>query len=165
MSQGLGSGTTTTIPSRSGVRITWQPSLEFLFKVLALEYFLSKYSSSQDRGGSLSIQSWAILTSHSAEQASISSNRWESGSIRPRLASAFRRVWPVNPTISFFVPSGSYAKSLMARSDTFLDDDDECSKEVVAEADHLEKMVLEQVIAGRRWIWRSLCRFATAIAG
>ncbi|KAK6940437.1 hypothetical protein RJ641_029968 [Dillenia turbinata] len=66
-------------------------------------------------------------TSHSAEQASISSNRWEAGSIKPLLVRALRRVWPERPTISRFLPSKSIAKSLTMRSETFLEED--CEEE------------------------------------
>lgn len=122
ISHGLASGTATTIPCSSCVRTTWHPSLECLFKTLALEFLLSTYCSSYEAGGSRSSHSCAMLTSHSAEQASMSSSLCDAGSMRPLLARALSRVWPESPTISCFWPSKSIAKSLTMRSETFLDE-------------------------------------------
>lgn len=121
MSQGLGSGTATTIPWRSWVRTTWHPRRECLLRTRARELRLSTYSSSYERGGSFSSHSSAMLTSHSAEQASISSCRWEAGSISPQLVSAFRRVCPDRPSTGRLLPSGSIANRFTMRSDTFFE--------------------------------------------
>ncbi|MQL83419.1 hypothetical protein Taro_015880 [Colocasia esculenta] len=119
VSHGLGSGTATTIPWSSCVSTTWHPSRECLLRTLDLEFLVSTYLSSYDGGGSLSSHSCAMLTSHSEEHESISSSRWDAGSIRPAFARALRRVWPVSPTTSRFLPSGSMANSFTIRSDTF----------------------------------------------
>lgn len=60
VSHGLGSGTATTIPCSSCVRITWHPSLECLFKIRFLEFLFNTYCSSYDGGGSLSSHSCAM---------------------------------------------------------------------------------------------------------
>lgn len=60
VSHGLGSGTATTIPCNSCVKITWHPSLECLFRIRFLEFLLNTYSSSYVGGGSLSSHSCAM---------------------------------------------------------------------------------------------------------
>lgn len=121
VSHGLASGTATTIPCNSGVKTTWHPSLACLFETRFLEFLLNTYFSSYDCGGSLSSHSCAMCTSHSAEQASISSRRCDAGSIKPLLINALSRVLPVRPMTSCLSPSESMALSLMIRSDTLAD--------------------------------------------
>lgn len=70
----------------------------------------------------------------------MSSSRWEAGSIRLWLVRALRRVWPVRPTISRFLPSRSMAKSFTIRSETFLDEEDAGG---VEEAEDLVMMARE----------------------
>lgn len=85
--------------------------------------------------------------------------------MRPVLAKALRRVWPERPMTSRFWPSGSMAKSLTMRSETFLEEEEEGVTAAEEEADDREIRDLEKKDReGRRWIWEeSLWRFETAI--
>ncbi|MED6217002.1 hypothetical protein PIB30_013474 [Stylosanthes scabra] len=103
-----------------------------------------------------------MLTSHSAEQASISSRRWEAGSIRPELVRALRRVWPERPRISCFLPSKSIAERRTMRSATFFEE--EVEEEVaVAEDRAIRDLVRKEERDGRRWDWEVRRWRATAI--
>lgn len=99
-----------------------------------------------------------MLTSHSAEQASISSRRCEAGSIRPLFVRALRRVWPERPTISRFWPSGSIAESFTILSATL-------AAAVVVAEERVRMDLVKGEREGMRLIWEeSLCRDDVAIS-